>query len=177
MSTLVNNPSRQRGATLVVALVMLVVLTLLVVSAIRSSNANLRIAGNMQFQEEAVSATRQATETIISNDFWTAPAASNVNVSIGMATYNVAVSTPTCLGSRPLLNSESGIPQTCLPKTSQDSNSGIFYTSGTQATVNAYCYAQQWEIQAAATDSGSTGAKTTAHQGINMDVKVGTKCL
>ena len=47
---------RQKGMTLVVALVMLVVLTLLVVSAIRFGNINLRIAGNAQSEAEATSA-------------------------------------------------------------------------------------------------------------------------
>lgn len=176
MSTLTIKFSNQRGATLMVALVMLVVLTLLVVSAIRSSNSNLRIAGNMQSQEEAVNAAQQTTETIISNDFWTAPVSSTPSVTIGLTTYNVSVPQPTCVSTKPLLNSDPQISPACLPKTSLDSNSGIFFTSGVQAAVNAYCYAQQWELKSTATDASGTGAKPVVHQGVSLDVKVGTKC-
>ena len=63
------NRVKQHGATLVTALVMLVVLTLLVLSAIRSSTTNLRIAGNMQMQGEIVEAAQQAAEQIISYNF------------------------------------------------------------------------------------------------------------
>jgi Tfp pilus assembly protein PilX len=44
---------RQNGVVLVIGLIMLVLLTLMVVSAINSGTANLRIAGNMQAQDEA----------------------------------------------------------------------------------------------------------------------------
>ena len=39
---------RQRGATLVIALIMLVLLTLFAVSSLNTANTNLRIVGNMQ---------------------------------------------------------------------------------------------------------------------------------
>ena len=58
---------RQSGATLITALIMLIVLTLLVVSGIRSSNTNLRIAGNVQMQAEASAAAQQAIERVISS--------------------------------------------------------------------------------------------------------------
>ena len=42
------NRRSQFGVTLVIALVMLIILSLLVVSAIRFGNINLRITGNVQ---------------------------------------------------------------------------------------------------------------------------------
>ena len=60
--------NRQRGATLIVGLIMLIALTLLVVSAIRSGTTNLRIAGNTQIQEEAKAAAQQAIEQYISTN-------------------------------------------------------------------------------------------------------------
>ena len=42
------NPQRQSGMTLVIVLVMLVVVSLLVASAIRFSTINLKISGNVQ---------------------------------------------------------------------------------------------------------------------------------
>lgn len=174
MKMLHSNKNSQQGATLVVSLVMLVVLTLLVISSMRSSNSNLRIAGNMQLQEEVISAAQQATEMIISNNFTTTPAASSVSVTIGMATYTVAVATPTCTGSKPMLNSDPNLPKECVSSdTSQ--NTGIMTASALTANVTSWCYSQQWEVQASVSDS-NTGANTTVTQGISLNVPAGTTC-
>jgi len=169
-----NNPNKQRGATLVVSLVMLVVLTLLVISAIRSSNSNLRIAGNMQFQEEAIAAAQQATEVILSSNFTAAPAASNVSVTIGLATYTANVLTPACSGSRPLLNTEPNIPKECI-SSSTAQNTGIIFASAPASTGTSWCYSQQWEVQTSVSDT-TTGASTTLHQGVSLNVPTGTGC-
>ena len=58
---------RQEGATLVIALIMLVVITLLAVSALSTTNMNLKVVGNMQSRGEALHATQQAIETVISS--------------------------------------------------------------------------------------------------------------
>jgi Tfp pilus assembly protein PilX len=57
---------RQDGATLVIALIMLVVITLLAVSSLSTTNMNLKVVGNMQSRGEALHATQQAIETVIS---------------------------------------------------------------------------------------------------------------
>ena len=57
---------KQRGATLAIALIMLVVITLLAVSSFSTTNMNLRVVGNMQSRGEALHATQQAIETVIS---------------------------------------------------------------------------------------------------------------
>ena len=170
MNILANISNRQRGATLVVALVMLLALTLLVVSAIRSSNTNLRIAGNMQIQGEVIAAAQQATEVIISNDFWTTPAASNVSVTLGLLNYTVAVSPPACSGSVPLLNSTPNLPADCLSSGAAQ-NTGMVSASGIQVTGTSWCFAQQWEIQAT-----PQGTNTTLRQGVSLNVPLGTSC-
>ena len=53
---------REKGAVLVISLLMLIVLTLLAVSAINTGTINLRVAGNMQAQTRVELATRQAIE-------------------------------------------------------------------------------------------------------------------
>ena len=58
---------RQRGATLVIALIMLVVITLLAVSSFGTTQMNLKVVGNMQSRSEALNATQQAIETVISS--------------------------------------------------------------------------------------------------------------
>jgi Tfp pilus assembly protein PilX len=48
---------KQRGATLLVALIMLGVLMLFVVSSLNTSTTNLRVVGNMQAKNEALGAS------------------------------------------------------------------------------------------------------------------------
>jgi Tfp pilus assembly protein PilX len=58
---------RQRGATLVVALILLVVITLLAVSALGTTTMQLKVVGNMQARNEALAAAQQAIEAAISS--------------------------------------------------------------------------------------------------------------
>ncbi|ADE12391.1 PilX N-terminal domain-containing pilus assembly protein [Sideroxydans lithotrophicus] len=174
---------KQHGATLLVALVMLVVLTLLVVSAIRSSTTNLRVAGNMQMQGEATASAQQAIEQVISGNFTANPVSAVIPVDInnsGTPQYTAAVSKPACTGSVPLMNSSldmnnpNDVP--CF-SSSTASNTGIISTSGVQATSGqSWCFAQQWDIPAEATSVTGTGADVTVHQGVSLRVPAGTTC-
>lgn len=170
---------KQRGSTLLVALVMLVVLTLLVLSAIRSSNTNLRIAGNMQMQGEATAAAQQAIEQVLSSNFTANPVSSVVNVDInndGTNDYRADVAKPTCLGSRALLNSDPGIPLDCISSSSA-SNTGIMSASGIPVTTGlSWCFKQQWDVQTQATSLTGAGADVTIHQGTALTVPAGTTC-
>lgn len=173
----------QRGATLLVALIMLVVLTLLVVSAIRSSTTNLRIAGNMQMQEEASAAAQQAVEQVISTNFTVNPVSSVVNVDInndGTPDYAANVAAPTCNGSVPINNANLDMTNPndapCF-SSSTASNTGMFNTSGVAAAaVQSWCYSQQWDVQSHATSLSGSGADVTVHQGVSLRVPAGTSC-
>ncbi len=57
---------RQRGATLLVSLIMLVVLTLFAVTGFNLSSVNLKIAGNFQQQRYVEAVVQQAIEQVIS---------------------------------------------------------------------------------------------------------------
>lgn len=90
----------QRGATLIVGLIMLVLLTLVVTSAFMLSTGNLKAVGNMQFRNEAAAAANKAIEQVLGSDFTKAPGAEQVNVDInndGSTDYVVDVATPTCI--------------------------------------------------------------------------------
>jgi hypothetical protein len=165
----------QTGATLITALVMLVVLTLLVLSAIRSSTVNLRIAGNMQMRNEAIAAGQQLIENVLSNNFTSSPAATSIIVPIGGTSYAASAAVPTCIGTRVLMNNEPGLPTQCLSSGSVQST-GIRYSSGVQAGGQSWCYAQQWDVQANVTDP-ATGASAEIHQGVRLNVPAGTECL
>ncbi len=168
--------AQQQGATLVTALVMLIVLTLLVLSAIRSSTTNLRIAGNMQMQGEIIGAAQQAAEQIISYNFPTNPQLAVTNASaavIGNATYTTAASA-VCTGSKPVPNNTPNIPPQCI-SSSTAANTGIIYVSGVTLTGTSWCLAQQWDVRATATDN-RTGATAVVHQGVSLYVDAGTTC-
>jgi PilX N-terminal len=53
MKTVVANRHRQSGATLVVALIILIVLMILGVGAVMTANSQFKMAGNLQFENQA----------------------------------------------------------------------------------------------------------------------------
>lgn len=175
--------SKQRGVTLLVTLVMLVVLTLLVVSAIRASTINLHVAGNMQMQEEATSSAQQAIEQVISTNFTENPVSSVVNVDVNnnnATDYVVNVATPDCKGSTSITNASLDMADAndapCF-SSSTASNAGIFFESGVPvAAVQSWCYSQKWDVSAHATATSGSGADTTVHQGVSLRVPAGTSC-
>jgi len=60
---MMRGPRRQRGITLLISLIMLVILTLFAVAMIRLSNTNVIVVGNMQSQHALEAAAQQAIET------------------------------------------------------------------------------------------------------------------
>jgi type IV pilus assembly protein PilX len=60
-------PRRQRGAALVIGLILLLVLTILAVSGVMTSTLELRMVGNQQQQERAFQAAEIAVEEALAN--------------------------------------------------------------------------------------------------------------
>lgn len=150
----VNSVRRQQGSSLLLSLVMLVVLTLLVVSAIRMSNTNLKTVGNMQVKYEATAAAQQAIEQVMSNvnNFYT-PAASTVSVDVNgdaVADYTVATSAAECL------------KLVAVP--------GYSVEFAASAPKDTY-----WDIKAVVTDN-RTGASATLHQGVRVRMDSTATC-
>jgi Tfp pilus assembly protein PilX len=141
--------AKQRGATLLVGLIMLVLLTLLAVSAINISTVNLHITGNMQAQVEAAAAAQQAIEELIDdiNNFNNPP--DTYKKTVGKY-YAVEVQKPVCLQAIPL-------------------------KKGYSYSVSYVPEETTWDIQASATDSQTTGVSTTIHQGVRVLLPPG-KC-
>lgn len=146
--------SGQRGATLMVGLIMLVVITLLMVSAFTLSGSNLKAVGNMQFRNEAIAAANLAIEQTINLNYSVLDPASYpsiVNIDIDQDNtddYAVTVKAPTCMR--------------VVPAPLEDLN-----LSGVNGNVtNTTDYLTLWEIEATAV-SQATGASVIARQGIN----------
>ena len=138
-----DGPARQRGITLVVGLIMLLVLTLFAVSAIRLSTANLKTVGNMQARNEATAAAQTAIEQVMSSAAsFTNPQARTVTVNVNNVPYTVVVGAPACVRADP------------VPGNSFDN----------QAMALQETY---WDVVATATDP-RTGANVRIHQGVRV---------
>ena len=56
----------QRGVTLVVSLIVMILITMMVLAFLALSNSNFKSVGNMQFRNEATAAANKAIEQVIS---------------------------------------------------------------------------------------------------------------
>ena len=149
-----NFASRQRGVTLIVGLLMLVVITLMTLSAFTLSGGNIKAVGNMQFRNEAIAAANMAIEQTINVNFAVIDPASypaTVNIDIDQdntVDYVVNVNTPICIRAAPAPIDPSAL-------------------SGVNSNVtNSNDYLTLWEIDAVAINQ-ATGASVRAKQGIN----------
>jgi hypothetical protein len=113
----------QRGAALVVGLIMLVLITLMLVTALNLGTTNFRAMTNMQFRSEAIAAANEAIEQVISTPFTAAPAAETIDIDLdndGDADYTVQIAVPQCvLASQAFsaLPSSLGLPPTMTVST------------------------------------------------------------
>lgn len=104
MTTGTPHRNRQRGAALIVGLIMLVLITLTVIAGVALSHSNLKAVGNIQARNEAVAAANRAIEAVVTSLPATgplvAPVATVSNVDInndGTVDYVVQVAAPTCV--------------------------------------------------------------------------------
>ena len=144
----ISTVQRQHGSSLLLSLVMLVALTLLVVSAVRMSNSNLKTVGNMQFKNEAVAAAQQAIEQQVMgnvSNFYTP-----VDQPISINGYTGTISAPVCLKMAPVPG----------------------YSVDFAASVPKDTY---WDVKAVVTDT-RTGASATVHQGVKVRMDSTATC-
>lgn len=145
--------SNQRGAALVVGLIMLVLITIMLVSAMVLSTSNFRSVSNMQFREEALAAANRAIEQVISSNFTADPKAEEIEVDIdndGDTDYFVQVDRPTCISAVQAFGAEPNSEWQVPPQMT---------VSSTWNTV--------WDIRASvAGDGNAGGAAVVVHAGV-----------
>ena len=126
---------RERGATLMISLVMLVVLTLFALTGFNLSSVNLKIAGNYQQQRFVEATIQQAIEQFVSTPagFARIPTGQTYTVN----GISVTVSAPQCN----YYSTSPGDSQVILPG------------GGTIGTEDS-----QWQVRAVATDSFGSAA-------------------
>lgn len=155
---------KQRGSVLIVSLLLLIVMTVLGVSAINMTSTDLRIAENTQQQMEAETAVQEAIERVMSyfenfdiddNGYDSNPTVtvSGVKTQLDSSTLaingrNVVVQSRVCLQSRP---DEGDSIREKAPTGD--------YTTGKFIKI--------WEIEASHSDPVS-GAQVTLHQGVKL---------
>lgn len=158
--------SRQRGVVLILSLIMLVVLTLLAISAIRLSTVNLRAVANAQVRSEAMSAAQRTIDLILSSNFTDNIAGTQqvLTVTEGGKNYTVSVTRPCLVSLTPIKNADLDITLTedlkCVD---------------TVSNPYSACAQTIWQLQANAS-SGWFGANITLTQGtgIKMDNSTAT---
>ncbi|KWT72730.1 MULTISPECIES: hypothetical protein [unclassified Variovorax] len=168
-----NHTSRQRGAALIVGLIMLVLITLTVVVAFNVSISNLKSVGNMQTRNEAVAAANRAIEEVAASllppnadgsPSMVAPTATVSLVDInndGKTDYTVQVAAPTC--ARVTKASGGGGGTTTGP----GGITGGGSTSGSGLTALPDQYNAVWDISTTVTDA-ATGGSTAVRQGVRV---------
>lgn len=154
---------RQRGITLIIGLIMLVLITLMVSTTFNLSSINLKSVGNMQFRNESIAAANKAIEQVIGTNFATGfssvPAAQNITYDInndGVTDYSVAVASPVCIQSTEVAGSSS---EGACTSATLEGFSGC-------GSAN---YSTLWDIDATVTDAVS-GAALHIHQGMRVEL-------
>ncbi|GCB06646.1 PilX N-terminal domain-containing pilus assembly protein [Ralstonia sp. SET104] len=179
--------SRQRGFTLLVGLIMLLLLTLLGITAFRLAKGNLQVVGNAQSRDQARSAAQGAIEQVVSStQFTTTPTnaipnpckATGPNTTCvdingdGVTDITVAV-TPACVSTQVIsesaLNYSDPNDAGCLQGAPQD-----FGVAGA-ANNNSMCANSLWNVQAVATDV-ITSARYVVNQGTAVRVPATSVC-
>lgn len=171
---------RQRGMTLLVSMIMLVVLTLFAITAIRTGNIGFKIVGNQQAQKVMEAAAQQAIEQAISN--------------LGNFDPTLVIDPSFQATQRVCINATAGDPPAVINpiQANQPWNSWTgACTSGTpvdvmpvrcistkrtpggSTTQSTGTFDNIWEITATVTDP-LTGARATYHQGVKIRMLSGS---
>ena len=160
----------QKGATLLIGLIMLVLLTLMAVTSFNLGKSNLQIVGNMQFRSEAEHAAEEAVELAISTpSSVTVPSTSSVDVNAD-GTPDVSVTiTPTLVQANIQKNNTPGLDLGCTLGQSQ-----AFGIVGA-ATGNSLCASTLYDLKAVAKEA-ATNASVELHQGVSITVPADTVC-
>lgn len=173
-------PQRQRGATLIIALMMLLVLAMLAIQAFKSSTTNQRIVANTQARSEALAAVQAAIELTISSSQFTRTPAEVAAVPIlididgdGAHKYTVSLSpTPVCYRKKVIPTSALDLAapafkdRHCVGPTQRE-----FGTDSDQAVQNSdsICASTDWNVRAVVTDA-ATKASVAINQGVTVRV-------
>ena len=173
---------RQRGVTLITALIMLVLLTLVALTSFNLGKSNLQIVSNMQQRDEARAAAREVIEETISNTrFFTTPDHILANPcgdvpnqrcvdtnGDGKTDVKVAIAKkPRCVVAPLIRNTALNMAEAEDASCSMGSSQNFGVVGAVDG--NSACADSVWEVAAVATDV-ETEAKVEVTQGVAVRV-------
>jgi hypothetical protein len=178
--------TKQRGSTLVIALIMLVLLTVFAVTSFNTANVNSKVVGNMQQKTEALNAAQQAIESVLSTPQFIVNPANAVLMPCGTANticldvtgdgtaeftttligpdYPAGPHQPTCVTVRIIKNQELNLASAEDLGCAAGQQAGVAGVAGAM-TGDSLCANTLWEIRAR-TVSNSSAATVTVTQGV-----------
>lgn len=175
-----NRPTarRQRGATLVMALIFLVLMSLFAINAFLGSTTHLRVVGSMQARGEALAAAQVGIEQVVSSEgFAVNPAlaaSAPIVVNNGSASHTVLITpAPSCYRVRMVKNSEldaSNAADVACLRSGTVQTPGVEQPTAAQAgqlADNSLCADTEWNVRAQVTDARS-GAQVAVNQGVAL---------
>lgn len=184
-----NEPIRQSGFTLVVALIMLLMMTLLAVTTFRLSKSSLQLVDNMQQRVQAQNAAQETLDKVISGTlFSTNPTAvlagagcgalivpsNSICVDVngdGRTIEVVTLTPPSCVQARILTNRElqgyKNLDDQGCNKSGDPTLTGI--TPSTGGSDSSQCAATVWDLNATATESVSN-TSSVVDEGVTLRV-------
>lgn len=169
---------RQRGFTLMMTLIFLVIFLLFAISMAGSSLVNTKVASNQQYRMEAKSVAQQGVESVMNQAFTLNPVpATSVAIDVNgdsTSDFTASVAAPICMDTKPVLNADLPAGDACRTPTSSSGDLIIGSSGSTNAL--SMCSDTQWEIQSAVTDPNNTATSVTVHQGVAVRVPLGTAC-
>lgn len=187
--------AHQNGAALVIGLIMLVLMTLMAISAFHLGTSQTQIVANAQYKNEGVAAAQIAIDTVLSStNFTINPASAITNSNCGNGSTNilcvdsngdgtndvtvnitgpvdpstgVRAVNPTCIAAAP-------IPVSALDLSKPNDlacSAGTQQTFGTAGSTsgNSLCANSTWEIDAQAVDS-VTNTTVEVDQGVGVRI-------
>jgi Tfp pilus assembly protein PilX len=155
----------QRGSTLLMGLIMLVLLTLMGLASINTATSNLKVVGNMQYQHEALGAAQVAINKVFSKgSYFSDPATSPTSDTVdmngdGTTDYSVTLSQPCILSTKDILVSELSLTNAddllCM-SSSTLKNAGIMGQA--VGAAKSDCSNVTWRVTGAVNDTTSKTA-------------------
>jgi Tfp pilus assembly protein PilX len=146
-----SSPRDQRGATLIISLIVLVMMTLMVIAAQNLSTANVKAVGNMQFRNEAIAAANKGIAKVLSSTFTDKPTAETINADMDnddTTDYVVAMAQPQCL-------------RAAENEPAKPSSIGLKMVGGTFITT--------WDLKATVSgNENAGGAAVEVHSGVRV---------
>lgn len=180
---------RQSGATLLVTLIMLIMLTPFAISAMNTGTINLRMVGNMQARAEALDANNRIIEKVLSVPNFISTPANAVPEPCGLANTlctdlngdgvwelsTQLTPAPMCVQARAIKVKELNLqPNSEDLACAQAQAQGTFAVAGAASTGDSLCGQTVWDITAVTRTFGATAATSdvnfTATQGVGVRV-------